>query len=670
MTSAGRTIQESLGQDRAWMSSCTTIGARCDAIVEAIDPDDLTLADVDGAATIDPAETWAVPIDSEVDGVGNADKDGVIPDYYKLSIRILPTADVAARYLTTPEKAARTFVTSIDRAGHVQVGSLTVQGCKVLNQIDERMTLQGCRASGRTDIRMSGCPPQPMSPASACTDAFSWVSGRSASTSDRSPFVSMKRVTLPTFQVVSSDGVSYPSASAKHVDGEYVFRNLPAGTYNIRGLPNSSGSGTERWTTKEIPAYHGSSSNPATGTTVSVEPGTMSRALVVFRPKATGHGIDLQFERKIWHYYVTTSHSHKETVFIRKPTKRYFGINAEQYCADMAALDAQINGRGGLDFDVIACNIANGPGNNCVTITFTSQFREAGTLYDPTTSVRSTCTYFSQWLTNRYYRKDRSSSEYVDGPPKSADWEMRPAPDARAARPVAESSSTIDPRIEMCLVKGHAYGSSPYSGMRRCVPSTRIDNLDPGLHTRLIDTDNDSATDHDIGIYDLTNGGSGSWVYGKGVWVKPNGTIVTPTGTKGIDPAILMRANGECYWHAPIWWSSRVESRSCGSCNTVYRNKVSYGGACAVMDRSCLSRRVWEEGDLGTTELSGYATGAPDCRSFTSKPWLCSSSPATLIDGNCKPWTPPPVVPPKIYAGSRGSAETGGGNWNSNSFDA
>jgi hypothetical protein len=282
-----------------------------------------------------------------------------------------------------------------------------------------------------------------------------------------------------------------------------------------------------------------------------------------------------------------------------------------------------------------------------------------------------TCTFASQWIRHRYFQADTHDTAVVKGAPKDADWEIRPEPDFRASRPKTLGSSDFDPRHEYCLIHGHVFGSALSSDDKRCDPAYRVDNLDPGLHGPLLERDNDSDTDRALGIQDLTNGGSGAWVFNP-MWIKPNGSIVSKTaGGRGINPEIRLHGRGECYWHAPIWWSGKKESSTCGSCNTVYQNRHIYTGACALLDQTCIKRRVWEEGTFGTTELSGYAVGDfAECVDFSGHPWVCGSRPATTLDGNCEPPGPPPLVPPKTYHGGHGDADMGGGNLNSTNYDA
>jgi hypothetical protein len=675
MTESGKNVQESLSQDRAWTNSCTTIGAKC-AIAAAIRPDDLKLQDIDGESAIvdtDINHTYAIPTDSDVDLIGDNDRDGVIPDYYRVSVRILPSADVAARYMTTQAKAARTFVTSIDPTGKRLEGSLTVQGCRVTNQIDERMSIQGCTQSSRTDVRMDGCPPQPMAPGWSCTNAWSWVSGAGPSTDNPSPFVSMQRVGLGAFSITSTDGQTFSSTDgsvAKHVNGEVVFQNIPTGNYTFSGLPATSGAGTERWETKEIPAFHGSDVRASDGPSVSVEPGIKSRALVLFRPVPTGRGIDMTFKRMIGNYYVSATHWNTEPVFTKQPTKTYRGINADAYCTELAETDARYNGQGGLSYTVDSCDIIAMAAPNCVKVKSVVHGTEVGEPWGPETRSATTCTYFSQTLRHRYFMSDSYDSDLVKGAPKDADWEIRPAPDYRASRPVSPGSSTFDSRIEYCQVQGHVFGSPLSSDHKRCKASVRIDNLDPGLHGPVLERDNDADTDRALGFQDLTNGGSGAWIFDP-MWINTDGSIVSQSaGARGVNPMILMTGKGECYWHAPIWFSGKQESTVCGPCNTMYQNHHIYTGACAVLDKTCLSRRVWEEGDFGTSELHGYATDAEDCHGYGANPWVCNSAPATVLGGNCEPPGPPPHIGPKVYQGDKGTSDTGGGDINSNDFSA
>jgi hypothetical protein len=358
LTHTGQRMLEQLASDRSWMDACQA--PRCAIAEEFNKADPRKLEDVDGfvdvigpRAGIPPSsESHAVPVDSPVDGVGTADEDGVIPDYYEILLVIRPEADVIARYPGTAESLTRRFTTAIDRNGNILRGSLRVDACVVRNQVDERMSIDGCNETGTTNVMMDNCPLSP--PASlasfyqGCTSAWNWVSAIPASgaVESPSPFVKMQRVAPGslTFSVEHvNTGKVTQSSEARVVNGTYVFENLESGSYHIRDLPasiNVGGITHPRWRTKEIPAWHDDPRN--VNGSVGVQPGVKNQALVLFRVPRTGRGIQVNFNRD------TDLRRLNRLVFaVEKspgplpwtgdqwaPTDQYDGENATSYCVD------------------------------------------------------------------------------------------------------------------------------------------------------------------------------------------------------------------------------------------------------------------------------------------------------------------------------------------------
>ncbi|MCW2973766.1 MAG: hypothetical protein JWN72_2039, partial [Thermoleophilia bacterium] len=309
ITATGLQVQEDIATNRAWMDrpACRNLTAFCD-VTDAVKPDSLILKGIGTSSSPAAVElVWAraQAIDSDVDLKGQLDKDGVIPDFFKVDIRIRVGAAVATRYDSTPAKMTRDLTTTIDRRGREQTGSLAVEFCRVTNQVDERMSIQGCGLSGASGVEIAGCPPVPRQ---GCVPAFGWIAGLPKDPVNRSPFVMMQRIAPASFSFQvrnTTTGQTWSSSSAKIDAGLAIFQDLPAGGYQLLGLPASSGANTDRWVSKEIPSYHGIGSPGNLEPTAVVEAGLKNRALVMFKPSDANTGaINIFADREVHDYAV------------------------------------------------------------------------------------------------------------------------------------------------------------------------------------------------------------------------------------------------------------------------------------------------------------------------------------------------------------------------------
>ncbi|MCW2955636.1 MAG: hypothetical protein JWO69_505 [Thermoleophilia bacterium] len=647
LTGAGVRAQEDVASDRTWMSTCVMGVAECD-VAGVLSTEALKLDDVDGVATVFSAK--AEPLDSEVDGVGERDADGVTPDFYRVTIVIEPSQALQARYRLPANKARRTFVTTIDRKGREQVGAVSVEICQVVNQADERSTIQGCAPAGRTDNRMAGCSPQPRA---GCNEAFSWVAALAASDADRSPFMSLRRLSAAgvTLQNVST-GARY--GSPKIVDGVAVFQNVPAG--EVRVLGASPPSGFERWGSKEIPASHGGSA-----ASMVVEPGLKNRALALFRPMRSPSGINLYFERKTKTYRLNGPRSSTQVAVPEMaPTQGYQGASAEEYCARYRQIDNAIGAE-------INCVGVFPDGVNCVRVHLTgvtyahvgvgggswsrealgalgvSLWSEVGpglgdynqvAVNDPS-GVRA-CTYYAEYYHHTYYGgvTDPPYQTRV-GAAAAAKYYLEPKPDVRhvesgPAGPTAPTPScTVQQRWQQC--SGDA---TPLSG-----------SLARGLHSELLAPDSDK----DAVSLNQRFSSMPAWLGNpaasprRGIWVRPDGGgIDGADGTRrAFGSRVTLTGLGECYWLGPN--IGREAIGSCGVCNPLWKVGWEYKGACSILTATRWERPAWETvfaKNLATGLAHPPYTSPIEGQSGTisyNPPWACfSAAPRTGRGGSCK----------------------------------
>ena len=257
------------------------------------------------------AEVIIRPIDGAGDNVGADDLDHVTPDFYRIQIGVELDKSEQAKWGAQPtfETISTVDATALGRA----VGSLVVQTCETVNQVDERMSIAGCDGSGvqrQMDRQPSPCAsPFPVSQTDwmtpgrrpvlpiGCNNAYD-------SANDANPYltsVDLRSVNNVSFKIQreTTDGGPGTTRLSSEADspaseGTYVFSGLPAGVYRITV---TAGNGRETWTTKMVPSKG----------RASVQANQEARALVVVRPVQGIGTYGMRFTRATWHYKLSTT---------------------------------------------------------------------------------------------------------------------------------------------------------------------------------------------------------------------------------------------------------------------------------------------------------------------------------------------------------------------------
>lgn len=664
LTGTGKQIQEDISTNRGWMDACRTINVECD-VRAFVDADSLQLDDVEGAVTLERAT--ATPLDSDVDGVGAADRDGLLPDYFRIRVVVRPEADVASRYSIRPEAAERTIVTTIDRRGDQAMGSLSVEVCRVDNQVDERMSIQGCARTGISSIRMADCAPL----ASACAPVFSWVAAQAASSTERSPFVVMQRVSTGSLNFTvhhDASGWSRSSATATEgADGRLTFDNVPAGDLRVAGLPTSIGGNTERWKSKELPGFLGSTTEA--GAPVVVEPGVQSRALVIYRPAITTQGVNLQFQRRTRTLRLTGPHNgYNRVVNPWAPTHTYRGGESQRIC-DAYARDY---GR----FDTTTCDGSRpGPGANCSSVYISGDYYhqssrgrywagQRGGYYIPDAAtlalypeginaqqryryqrhrnvrIATACTYYWQEYFTTYYNHGGTSERIRAGIAQPLTYSMTPMPENRATEVRSQQARSVVPQ---CVV-----------GFRRptCDAPTEeapfsLARLVPGLNQGVLASHgsypNPVMSVPESEAANVARGASpaAAWntLRSGALWVRPDGSMLGSNGgTIAAGTNITLTGEGECYWTSPRFSGER--EGSCNPCVPLWDTGLETPG-CSILTRIRWHRHVKE-----TVQHYSFPTGArstfreedlPGADGVLNfdPPQVCTD-PAPVVIGRCR----------------------------------
>jgi hypothetical protein len=249
----------------------------------------------------------ATGTDLPADGLDAADKDGFVPDVYKLAVSVVPTGDLSARY---PTLKAFSVQAEYNPSVRLESGRVTVDACRAVNQVDERMPVGSCNA---TTGFFDALPPPSLDTSSASAIANTCdgpVNARNGS--DERDCVAFKcadaEIAAPDpglvtpcssfpgwapptgLQMFFTKVVTEPvtgsitlrnTASGQQFgpvslnQGRADFRDLPIGEYEvITSVPG----GDRLWRSKSVPSRQ----------VVTVEAGINSRAVLLFRPRATG----------------------------------------------------------------------------------------------------------------------------------------------------------------------------------------------------------------------------------------------------------------------------------------------------------------------------------------------------------------------------------------------
>ncbi len=257
----------------------------------------------------------ATGTDLAADGTGAADEDGVRPDLYRLEVTIAPNGDTARRFTGIDPMIVRSEYNPSIR---VQSGRVSVDACRAVNQVDERVAIGDC-TGGPSASNLLPPPTLDTSSASAIRGTCDGPRNLLRGSDDRdcvafkcadweiaamsSHGLDQECSTHPGWTRPSnwlpnghSNGPYFTKMTTRPVTGSIrlrsvrtgrtygpvglvsgraEFRDLPVGEYEV--LANVDGS-SRLWRSKSVPSTQ----------RVAVEAGLNSRAVLVFRPQATG----------------------------------------------------------------------------------------------------------------------------------------------------------------------------------------------------------------------------------------------------------------------------------------------------------------------------------------------------------------------------------------------
>lgn len=321
MVGAGKSQQKTLVRQR--------MAAAADGIVQKVRADRTWLAATpscktstcDLSARFQPAATNArgpqfaarvevSPVDSDGDGRGGDDEDGVRPDFYRIQVVVtLPPGEAAEWGEQRPFETVSTVdATALGRA----TGTLVVQVGETTNQVDDRMPISSVRSGGdRVDMRGQVEPCSSPFPISwdewvsrrpilplGCNDAFNDAASKDAFMGQ----VELRPAIGVAFSIERDTSDGGPSVVRQHTDadggtagpdGTYTFSGIPSGTYRVVVNPPAN---REAWDAKMVPSQ---------GRT-SVQANQKASALVMVRPKQGTGSYGVRFTRDVYIYSLGT----------------------------------------------------------------------------------------------------------------------------------------------------------------------------------------------------------------------------------------------------------------------------------------------------------------------------------------------------------------------------
>lgn len=644
-TSLNETAQrvfESLRGDRDWMDSCRTRSS-CDLSgqVPAGLLEDRSLGKRCGTGSttyrheLTTATAW--PIDSDVDGTAADDADGIVPDYYRIRIVVdVPTCD----QVRLGRPLSGIFESAIDEKGRVLKGSVIVEVCRVINQIDDRMSIGGCADPSR--LHMMRCPQlyanNDWNPANKCSRAYSVANAYTPHDTRISTYVAMRHYST-TFELRGPSG-SYSSSSARLLSpGVYLFRDLPAGTYQVQDIafPNR----WELWDAKTIPAPNADNTEGR----ITVQPDVQSKALIVMRPKRLG-AISMVFYRRVRYYHAYKRIVPKTLVTDNAPTETFEGNPSsirETFSIWMRFLRVE-----GIRIDYDGNYTIDG---NCIRANYTwieQDFTTGEWISTPKTV--EACSYYKLWVKFEYIRTGYLYYRDREGAAMDAAYALTPAPTFRDLVPPDHPSYRSG-----CLMQ-------PMSGVTtrlQYVAASCIDEREPSPRNRL--TINGISAGLNTGVSDFgkswgwsptANTWGDTWTSDRNtnirdipddlrdgpIWVRTDGSITTPGRNYGINPRFSVLGYGECYWRED-WTGGGFWEGSCNVCKPYLRSMSGTYPSCYILTRGWYWKCVYFTGENGYM----FEGDQPECiedRNANTGVQLCSGAPDpgntyTITAANC-----------------------------------
>jgi prepilin-type N-terminal cleavage/methylation domain-containing protein len=297
LAAAGERIYENIRSDKDWVPGCRRSGptakpkggnAGC-SISSTVDTALLKDDILDGNGRYDFTAV-ASGIDNPGDGSGRADADGVVDDFFRITISISVPRRDAAR-LGNP--APQVYQSIVNGSASSKSGSLVVAFCSADNQIDERVQISGCGdSSGTAWTEMPGCTTDVAGKPGCKPWALAVLDTKSLSVPSRN--LGLVPVDVSSYSLRKLDSpdkgtvVTAGAGSVKESTGVRRFADLPEGTWQVV-TPSSYVGGRVNWPTHNIPST----------LQATVERQQTAKALVMLQKRASSKPFVMNFWRLV-----------------------------------------------------------------------------------------------------------------------------------------------------------------------------------------------------------------------------------------------------------------------------------------------------------------------------------------------------------------------------------
>lgn len=264
-TAAAEAIFERLHASHTWATNAACATAPytgCSSYLTDLYASDPMLTDEASGLKLS-LQITADATDSPSDGKDVDDEDGVLPDYYRVSVKVKPTDTFASLKPATTGGV-------INPPARVSTGAIEVRMCRAYPQVDERIAIASCGTGSADQLKL-----QAPTNCTATYDCYAY--SRAATDNPAYTSMSLAPATGQSFSLlgplpettVAKTGVTDSNGHAKAV-------GLQPGQYRLQVTPPA---GYRTWASHSVP----------TAGVATVEAGKSNHLLQVFQPEAAGN---------------------------------------------------------------------------------------------------------------------------------------------------------------------------------------------------------------------------------------------------------------------------------------------------------------------------------------------------------------------------------------------
>jgi hypothetical protein len=515
MSAAGERVYENVRSDKDWIPACRRkaatdgpVGGKPGCNVERFVDTSLLKDDILSAnGGSFELTARAAGIDNPGDGSGRADTDGVVDDFFRITITIaVPSGD--GPRLGNPKP--QTFQSIVNGSASAKTGALVVAFCSADNQVDERVQISGCGSStGTAWSEMPGCSTDAVGSAGCDPWALSVLDRKSLSRPSRHLGLvpvdvagySLRKTNSPNRGMV----VTASAGSIVESPGVRRFADLPEGTWKIV-TPSSYPGGRVNWPTHNIPST----------LQATVERQQTAKALVMLQKTASSRPFVMHFSRLVRERTLT-------------------GVKAQEVRAKAITKECESPAQtiaNAFVMTYITCNKASGhmivlkaPGhqsNNQGDGGWATKYQSWGSYQD--------------FVKIDYVSESRKLDPPWTGAADTGEFASTPAPKGRFTIRTKNADGTAKYTVPVRSVVVPAAPHRPSAGYLTVGKTASFGGLPAGLNEPL-------TLQHDSKINNVSTTFTPAGCEQRFMWVRTDGSYATCTG------ANMIGDNDECYTH-------------------------------------------------------------------------------------------------------------------------